>query len=72
MLNWKERLLEEHNEVRTRTSKLKEFLANYENSVKMDMHDWNFLIVQKDIMVSYLSILETRMIKLELLPMEEE
>jgi len=72
MLDFEKRLLEEHNDLRTKVTKLKYFLNNDENSVKMDIDYWNILIVQKNIMSSYISILECRMMKLGLLPMEEE
>ena len=72
MKNFEDRLIEEHSGLRSRVNTLKMFISDVENSTKMDMFDWNCLIVQKDIMVSYLSILEARMIKLEILPMEEE
>ncbi len=72
MKDFKDRLIEEHGQLCGRLNGLKIFTSDLENSTKMDMHDWNYLLVQKDIMVSYLSILETRMIKLGILPMEEE
>jgi len=72
MADFKDRLMVEHAELRDRTEKLSEFCIDFENSTKMDMHDWNILLVQKDIMVSYLGILESRMIKLGILPIEED
>lgn len=68
--SWKDRLAEEYEEVRARQEALSKFLSKVENSVSMDMHDWNLLFVQRDIMVSYVSVLETRMIKSGILPKE--
>lgn len=69
---WKDRLVEEYDELFTRLDKIQDFLEDYENSSNMDMHDWNILIVQKDIMVSYAGILESRMIKHGVMPKVEE
>jgi len=72
MSDWKSRLQEEHKEVNDRTRKLVRFLELLENSNSMDMHDWNSLCVQRDIMISYVGVLDSRMIKLGVEPIAEE
>lgn len=69
---WKDRLAEEYDELFSRLDKIQDFLEDYENSSNMDMYDWNILVVQKDIMVSYAGILESRMIKHGVMPNVEE
>jgi len=66
MRDFEKRLLNEYRETKGRMDKLIGFIDNYENSHDMDMHDWNILTVQRDIMISYVSILELRLIKLGL------
>jgi len=63
MSDWKSQLQEEHREVCDRVLKLRVFIDDLDNADYMDAIDWNMLCVQRDIMASYLSLLETRMDK---------
>lgn len=64
--DFKARLVTEYKEIKEKTNSLKSFLEIYNNSNKMEQHDWNVLTVQRDIMISYVSILEMRLIKLNM------
>ena len=64
--DFKARLVIEYAELKDKTAKLITFLKNYENSSLMEQHHWNIITVQRDIMVSYVSILEMRLIKLDM------
>jgi len=64
--DFKGRLIVEYKQIKEKTIKLINFINNYENCNKMDIEDWNMLTVQRDIMISYVSILENRLIKLNL------
>ena len=64
--DFKARLVIEYKELKTKTNGLITYLLNYENSNKMEQHDWNLLTVQRDIMISYVSVLEMRLIKLNM------
>ena len=63
LIGWQLRLVVEFREMYARTNKLVQFIKDINSSDKMDMHDWNIITVQRDIMLSYVSILETRLIK---------
>ena len=64
--DFKARLIIEYKELKTKTNGLITYLLKYENSNNMDQHDWNLLTVQRDIMISYVSVLEMRLIKLNM------
>ena len=64
--DFKARLVVEYKDLKDKTDKLIAFLNNYENSNLMEQQEWNILTVQRDIMVSYVSILEMRLIKLDM------
>ena len=64
--DFKSRLVLEYKQLKEKTNGLKSFLEIYNNSNKMEQHDWNILTVQRDIMISYVSILEMRLIKLNM------
>ena len=64
--DFKARLVIEYKELKTKTNGLITYLLKYENSNNMDQHDWNLLTVQRDIMISYVSVLEMRLIKLNM------
>lgn len=64
--DFKSRLALEYKQLKQKTKSLISFLEVYNNIEKMEQHDWNILTVQRDIMISYLSILEMRLIKLNM------
>ena len=64
--DFKSRLVLEYKQLKEKTNGLKSFLEIYNNSNKMEQHDWNILTVQRDIMISYVSILEMRLLKLNM------
>ena len=66
MSDFKDRLEQEYTEVATRLVKLEKFTADVTNSSTMDARDWNDLILQREIMRSYVSILESRMFNLDI------
>ena len=64
--DFKSRLVLEYKQLKEKIKGLISFLEVYNNTEKMEQHDWNILTVQRDIMISYLSILEARLIKLNM------
>ena len=64
--DFKARLVIEYKELKNRTNKLIEFLLKYDNSNKMTKQEWNLLTIQRDIMISYVSVLEYRLIELNM------
>lgn len=65
------RLEKEYVELKERTNKLKNFLENIDNAQLMTKDEWNILCCQRDAMVTYLSILELRLINLDVLLIED-
>ena len=63
-MDWKDRLIEEYEELDVRVTKLVEFIDNVDNSSKMSQDDWNMLCCQRDAMICYKGIIESRLIKL--------
>ena len=72
MADWKTRLQVEHLELCNRLEPLESYIQNIDNCKDMDKEDWNMLIVQKDAMVVYESVLSARMIKLGIPTITEE
>ena len=64
--DFKARLVLEYKQLKEKTNGLINFIKNIENSNNLEQHDWNILTVQRDIMISYVSILEMRLIKLKM------
>lgn len=64
--DFKARLVSEYKELKARKNKLVEFLLKYDNANKMSKQDWNLLTIQRDIMISYVSVLEYRLIELNM------
>jgi len=58
------RLRVELSDLREKLKKLQDFLGDVDNANDMEVVDWNLLCTQRDIMVAYVGILETRMTNL--------
>ena len=58
------RLIEEQEQLSGRFNKLEAFIDDVTNSSKMEVDDWNLLIIQLSAMDTYLTTLTTRMDRL--------
>ncbi len=62
-MDWKEKVIEERDELLLKITRLSEYLENDDNRIAIGDNSWDLLLVQREIMWKYFEILNERVSK---------